>query len=224
MNMPVLTVEQLTPVVCRALDVPAARPLEWSCEPLDVDLVNPLTAGLYRVVGTAQVGAGAARAVAGDPEGRPASRLHGDVVGVGIRRAAGGLELLAARGAGLPLRPARALHLAVATRQVLGHRGRRRHDRVALAGGARRHLPASSLVAGGAGRLGLRLGGVLGAGCRHGRGGRGPAVGGAPVVARLGRHGPRPRLRPCHAPTTAAGTIHCCEAGCRRRRAPPAPS
>ena len=57
--MPVLTVEQLAPVVSRALDVPAARPLDWSCEPLDVDLVNPLTAGLYRVVGSAQVGPGA---------------------------------------------------------------------------------------------------------------------------------------------------------------------
>ena len=44
--MPVLTVEQLAPVVRRALGVPAARPLGWSCEPLDVDLANPLTAGL----------------------------------------------------------------------------------------------------------------------------------------------------------------------------------
>ena len=55
MSLPVLTVEQLAPVVSRALDVPAARPLDWSCEPLDVDLMNPLTAGLYRVVGSAQV-------------------------------------------------------------------------------------------------------------------------------------------------------------------------
>ena len=45
MNMPVLTVEQLAPVVRRALDVPAAWPLGWSCEPLDVDLVNPLRRG-----------------------------------------------------------------------------------------------------------------------------------------------------------------------------------
>ncbi|MFC7597473.1 hypothetical protein ACFQU3_19300 [Terrabacter sp. GCM10028922] len=48
-------------MVRRALDVPDARPLEWSCEPLDVELVNPLTAGLYRVVGTAQVVPGPAR-------------------------------------------------------------------------------------------------------------------------------------------------------------------
>ena len=57
--MPVLTVEQLAPVVRRALGVPAARPLEWSCEPLDVDLANPLTAGLFRVVGSAEVARGA---------------------------------------------------------------------------------------------------------------------------------------------------------------------
>ena len=48
-------------MVRRALDAPDARPLEWSCEPLDVELINPITAGLYRVVGTAQAGAGAAR-------------------------------------------------------------------------------------------------------------------------------------------------------------------
>jgi hypothetical protein len=61
MNIPVLSVDRLTPVVCRVLDASDARPLEWSCEPLDVELINPLTAGLYRVVGTAQTGEGASR-------------------------------------------------------------------------------------------------------------------------------------------------------------------
>ena len=60
-DVPVLSAERLTPVVCRALDAPDARPLEWTCEPLGVDLINPITAGLYRVVGTAQVGSGPAR-------------------------------------------------------------------------------------------------------------------------------------------------------------------
>ena len=61
MTVPVLTAERLAPVVRRALDAPDARPLEWSCDPLEVDLVNPLTAGLYRVVGTAQVAPGPVR-------------------------------------------------------------------------------------------------------------------------------------------------------------------
>ena len=61
MSIPVLSAEQLTPVVRRALEAPDARPLEWSCEPLDVELINPITAGLYRVVGTAEAGAGVVR-------------------------------------------------------------------------------------------------------------------------------------------------------------------
>ena len=61
MKIPVLSAEQLAPVVRRALDASDASPLEWTCEPLDVELINPITAGLYRVVGTAQAGAGAAR-------------------------------------------------------------------------------------------------------------------------------------------------------------------
>ena len=61
MTIPVLSSEQLTPLVRRVLDASDARPLEWSCEPLDVDLINPLTAGLYRVVGTAQAGPGPVR-------------------------------------------------------------------------------------------------------------------------------------------------------------------
>ncbi len=60
-DIPVLSAERLTPVVRRVLDAPDARPLEWACEPLGVDLINPITAGLYRVVGTAQVGSGPAR-------------------------------------------------------------------------------------------------------------------------------------------------------------------
>ena len=56
-----LSAERLTPVVRRVLDAADARPVEWSCEPLGVELINPITAGLYRVVGTAQAGPGPAR-------------------------------------------------------------------------------------------------------------------------------------------------------------------
>ena len=58
---PLLSAELLAPVVRRALDVPGAWPSEWSCEPLDWQIVNPSTAGLYRVVGTAEVDRGPPR-------------------------------------------------------------------------------------------------------------------------------------------------------------------
>jgi hypothetical protein len=57
MTIPDISAEQLRPVVGRALGSPDATPLAWSCEPLGAELVNPITAGLYRVAGTAQVGA-----------------------------------------------------------------------------------------------------------------------------------------------------------------------
>ena len=60
-DAPVLSVERLTPVVRQVLDAPDARPLEWSSEPLGVELINPITAGLHRVVGTAQAGPDQAR-------------------------------------------------------------------------------------------------------------------------------------------------------------------
>jgi hypothetical protein len=55
MKIPDISVEQLRPVVGRALGSPNATPLVWSCVPLGADLVNPITAGLFRVTGTAQV-------------------------------------------------------------------------------------------------------------------------------------------------------------------------
>ena len=61
MEGPLLSAELLAPVVRRALDVPDAWPSEWSCEPLDWQIVNPSTAGLYRVVGTAEVDRGPPR-------------------------------------------------------------------------------------------------------------------------------------------------------------------
>ena len=94
--IPVLSAEQLTPVVRRVLDAPDARPLAWSCEPLDVELINPVTAGLYRVVGTAEAGAGAELPWRVILKVIQPSRPHGDTAGDRVRRAAGGLELLAA--------------------------------------------------------------------------------------------------------------------------------
>src|SRR3954454_18613390 len=56
MEVPLLTLAQLIPVVRRALGVEDVRPTDWSCEPLEVGLVNPATAGLFRVAGTARAG------------------------------------------------------------------------------------------------------------------------------------------------------------------------
>lgn len=61
MELPVLSAERLASVVRRALQVPDAWPLEWSCEPIDFQAVNPATAGLYRVFGTASDGTGRSR-------------------------------------------------------------------------------------------------------------------------------------------------------------------
>lgn len=61
MSIPALSVEQLAPVVRRALGTSDAWPLDWSCEQLDGALVNPTTDGLYRVVGTAQAETGSPR-------------------------------------------------------------------------------------------------------------------------------------------------------------------
>ncbi len=61
MKVPDISAEQLRPVVGRALGSSDATPLAWSCEPLGVDLVNPITAGLYRVAGTAEVDAARVR-------------------------------------------------------------------------------------------------------------------------------------------------------------------
>ena len=61
MKVPDISAEQLRPVVVRALGSSDATPLAWSCEPLGVDLVNPITAGLYRVAGTAEVDAARVR-------------------------------------------------------------------------------------------------------------------------------------------------------------------
>ena len=58
---PLLSAELLAPVVRRALDAPGAWPSEWSCEPLDWQIINPSTAGLYRVVGTAEMDPGPPR-------------------------------------------------------------------------------------------------------------------------------------------------------------------
>ncbi len=58
MEAPRLTTERLTPVVRRALGEPGAIPIEWSCEPMGEDLVNPVTAGLFTVRGRAAIGAG----------------------------------------------------------------------------------------------------------------------------------------------------------------------
>ena len=60
-GVPVLSADQLAPVVSRILDAPDAWPSEWSCARLDVEAINPSTAGLYRVVGTATAGGGPAR-------------------------------------------------------------------------------------------------------------------------------------------------------------------
>lgn len=64
MKIPDISAEQLRPVLGRVLGSPDATPLSWSYEPLGVDLVNPSTAGLYRVTGTAQVGAAQVRTAA----------------------------------------------------------------------------------------------------------------------------------------------------------------
>ena len=60
-EVPLLSAEQLAPVVRRALQAPNAWPSAWSCERIDIQAVNPGTAGLYRVVGDAGVAAGATR-------------------------------------------------------------------------------------------------------------------------------------------------------------------
>ena len=60
-NTPVLSTAQLSPMVRRVLCAPEAVPSEWSCEPLDVRLISPSTSGVYRVVGTAEVGEGPPR-------------------------------------------------------------------------------------------------------------------------------------------------------------------
>lgn len=55
MEPPRLSAERLAPAVRRSLEAPDAWPLQWSCEPLGVSLINPSTAGLYRILGTARL-------------------------------------------------------------------------------------------------------------------------------------------------------------------------
>ena len=53
MDFPVLSAERLAPAVRRALQAPEAWPVRWTCEPIEGPGINPSTAGLYRVHGTA---------------------------------------------------------------------------------------------------------------------------------------------------------------------------
>ena len=53
-----LTSEKLAPVVGRLLNDQTAVPFEWTCEALVAESVNPVTAGLYRVIGTARAASG----------------------------------------------------------------------------------------------------------------------------------------------------------------------
>jgi hypothetical protein len=125
MSIPVPTVQRLTQVVRRALNEPEARPLEWSCEPLDVELINPLTAGLYRVAGTAQAGPGPARSwrvilkVIQHPD------FTGTPLEFGYAELPEDWNYWRPGGAGVSLWPAGTLHVAVATGQVPGQRGHR---------------------------------------------------------------------------------------------------
>ena len=58
MDAPLLSAECLAPVVRAALGDSTAWPLDWSSEAIDVDLINPATAGLFRVAGTAKTAFG----------------------------------------------------------------------------------------------------------------------------------------------------------------------
>jgi hypothetical protein len=50
-----LTAEELAPIVRRATGVAEAWPTQWICRPLTHELVNPVTLGLFRVEGEADV-------------------------------------------------------------------------------------------------------------------------------------------------------------------------
>ena len=220
MEGPLLSAELLAPVVRRALDAPGAWPSEWSCEPLDWQIVNPSTAGLYRVVGTAAVDRGPPRPWRVVLKILHLPDLTGTPVESRLHRPTGGLELLEARGVGPPLRYPRPIQLAASASQVLGNRGRGRHDGLALARGARYFASSNRLVAPGTGRRGIRLGRLCGPGCRHPGRRSVRAVGGAHVGARLGRlvwrlgrrsrPGPRGLLAPSIGARASARVGTCC--------------
>lgn len=57
MDSSALSAERLAPAVRSALHAPEAWPVDWTCEPIRGPGVNPSTAGLYRVRGTARTDA-----------------------------------------------------------------------------------------------------------------------------------------------------------------------
>ena len=58
MDSPTLSAERLAPAVRGALEAPGAWPVQWASEPIEGPGVNPSTAGLYRVHGTARMDEG----------------------------------------------------------------------------------------------------------------------------------------------------------------------
>ena len=50
-----MTADELAPIVAKATGVAEAWPTRWSCEPLTSALVNPVTLGLFRVEGEADL-------------------------------------------------------------------------------------------------------------------------------------------------------------------------